>query len=217
MKRIRCALFATLSTFAATANAVPLLSIDGGTSQNISGLNDILSTADYTPGVDTYNVGGQLKFDPAFTGKAKLTFTYLGKEAGWNNQFNAYGNSLSVSSALNDSFTAYDSDTSNNGGLLDFRFLTQSPALLSVNGSNNGLQKDNFGILLNYTHKGTLFDAVLLYDDGGGLDNSGAVDDDNHDDLVIGLKVTDVPEPGALGLLALGLIGLGIAQRRRNS
>jgi hypothetical protein len=216
MKRIRCALFATFSAFAATANATPLLSIDGGTSENISGLNDILNTADYNSG-DQYNVGGQLKFDAGFAGIAELTFTYLGKEAGWTNQFNAYGNSLSVSSGLNDSFTVFDYDTSDNSRLLDFEFLTQGKGLLSQNGSNDGSQKDNFGILLDYTHNGTFYDAVLLYDDGGGLDNLGAVDDDNHDDLVIGLNVKDVPEPGALGLLALGLLGLGVAQKRRKS
>jgi hypothetical protein len=215
MKRIRCALFATLSTFAATANALPLLSIDGGASQNVSGLNDILNPAEYSG--YQYNMGGQLKFGLGLTGIAELKFTYLGKEAGWNNQFHAYGNSLTVGANLNDSFTAYDYNPSDNSGLLDFKFLTQGQGLLSENGSNDGSIKDNFGILLDYTHNGIFYDAVLLYDDGGGLDNSGAVDDDNHDDLVIGLNVTNVPEPGALGLLALGLLGLGIAQRRRNS
>jgi hypothetical protein len=49
-------------------------------------------------------------------------------------------------------------------------------------------------------------------------DDSGARNDDNHDDMVViaGFRPrpTRVPEPGSLGLIAIGLAGLAAASRR---
>jgi PEP-CTERM motif len=49
-------------------------------------------------------------------------------------------------------------------------------------------------------------------------DDSGAGPDDNHDDMLIRAVLspsTPVPEPGTLALFGLGLLGMGLARRKK--
>jgi hypothetical protein len=214
MKLIKLAAGALITLSSLTAQA-GFLQISGGASSPVLGNN--FYQGSLNPQV--YNIGGQLQ--SAFDGMLSLDFTYLGHEAGWKNTFTSSsvltGVSGSIDTVLPSPFFGYF-DNYTIGENITFSFSTNGTPVPNFvnNGSNtNGDYSVSFATALETTFNGNWYDAILFFDDTGGF-----MDDDNHDDLVIGVRVLDatvvnVPESSTLVLMMMGLLGLFAARRMK--
>ena len=175
----------------------------GGTIPDAPVTNDVLgpSSADAP-----YGFGANLKA----VGPTKIRFTFMGFEAGFDNDFYVNGDLIfstrgSNASSVGDFFEYTASD-----GFLDFFFKSGGGFGDAVNGSNPDDSTGSGNTAVNF------FAATSTTAFGDGLylafDDNGADNDDNHDDMIIRVQV---PEPGTLALLGLGLVGLAAGRRRQ--
>lgn len=216
MKLLKFAAAALFALSSLSASAALISIVDNGSSEYTPDVtadirNDFTKNGYVTP--NSYTIAGSLKANT----KLSVTYYFLGQESGWNNSFSVGADTLSLSNK--GSITTFVEKDA----FFDFSFSTLAPSLNVTNeeGATAGINGRiySFAAALNAyfsgqgsnavkAHKGN-YDAILFLDDTGPT----VGDDDNHDDLLIGIRVTAVPEPTTLLLMTMGLLGLFGARR----
>jgi len=211
---------------AGTANAA-LVTITGGSSITTS-----------NSGAQTNNVlgAGYVMQDNAVlatTGpNARIEYFFLGSESGWTNTLvTPFG-----SHAESDGYpgvwpgNALFSGVQAAAGAVDLKFSSSGFAGFLTQGGGNASRSIAFAFLDpgclgagTMVGKSTCVSSSEVRDALGrayvlfALDDSGAGPDDNHDDYVGYMRVSQVPLPAAVWLLGSGLLGLFAVGRRRKA
>ncbi len=216
--------------FATAAPAAPMFQLMGGADAADPGnaFNFVIGTTGVIREGQTGN--------PAtlhLTQAANILIEYIGKEAiNENNVFNwgaLSGGTLisstgpSSPSTIGDTLNLWPASLANlaapvtvsaAAGLLPFNFFVGATGATVENG-HDGPGNDDAGFFFAdalgnpLPLGGVSTIAYLLLDDGGGGS------DNDHDDMIMRLTITQAPEPGTLAVLGATLAGLGFARRRK--
>jgi PEP-CTERM motif len=195
MKRILSAL--TLAVLAAPASAFDLIVTTVDMALPVAPFDVVITGFNPATAVPNGRIGSL-----AITGgSAEVTYTYLGKEAGYSNGFFNPGGS--VPSILDTAPVLTTSTQWNVSGLLNFSFNTFGTTTVLNGGA--GASEPTFAI---FDGAGTAYKFIIGYSDGG------AGSDHDYDDMVFGVNAA-IPEPQTYALLLAGLGVIGFVARRR--
>ncbi len=213
MKKLTLLFAVAVMSFATTANASILLVGETVLDAAIPNANDFKAE------LNALGFEQLVQGDIVSTSRQKLTFSYHGAESGFSNSFEIDGTNV---------FTEADESWDPVGTVIgsinveigDVLGVTGLDLLGFIAGGGNSgvdarLGEAGFGIFKDTDGSGS-----FLASDGRmyfGFDDSGAGPDDNHDDMIISMAFSAVPEPTSL-IVWTGLIGLGmVSSRRRKS
>ncbi|MFO1208866.1 MAG: VPLPA-CTERM sorting domain-containing protein [Amaricoccus sp.] len=152
------------------------------------------------PSVAGLGVGSIVQADATLglTGPGRVTFTFLGSEAGYDNQFDFAGSPI-----FTNHFGAHDPvERIAGAGPVDFAFSTISPSRLVANGASG---TSPYGSIALFKLSDTSVYALF---------NDGARVDADYDDMAVRMDVAPVPLPAAAWLILAGLGGLALVKRR---
>jgi hypothetical protein len=219
--RNRILVLAAASTMglAGAANAGLVLTGPNLSAGSTNASNDIIHT-------QTGWFGGNL----ASTGNYTVTFTYLGKEAGFSNDFVFTVGNVVVFNTNTATAGSFYTTTLLGTGTVPFEFKTNSGADTVVDGSNRvfGASHPNFFVSFGTFGPGNVFtgsNATTGLQGVIALDDAGAGPDKDYDDLVLKFVVSErgdanvpaAPEPATWAMMMLGFAGVGfMAYRRKN-
>lgn len=200
----RTVVFAGLAAFAGLVSAAPSLSW--------SELSEVSPNAAFNPNSGLTYSGTSFSSTTtkislgtlSASGAGLVTYTYLGKEAGYQNIFFAPSTTPVWQINVSGSPSIGASVVKNtSGGILDFKF-EGNTGNFAVNGGAWSLYTSIGLIKENYNG----YDFIIGYNDSFSTHN-------DWDDMVIGVNIAPIPEPETYALLLAGLGLLGFAARRR--